>query len=897
MKKVIDLGKIGITLAGEYNDKTIYEKLTIVLYKGKSYISTKTIQGVSPEQDTLIWQLVAEAKDAYHMLVDAGKTTLTEEEFLKQLEDATKGRYIVQGNIINAADEEDLTIEHSDILGIDTLKLANRPNTDGMGYVILRKNKSFAEQVTKENTIYEIRYDFNLNNTNVTIPDNCVLKFIGGSLSKIVKLKFGNNCKVIGNNCKWEVIGNNAIYLGHSNEIKDLTLIVKCLLESNNTVFSIDEEYIYSNIPVGSWDNSARMGIRMSNITISIDRSYHSYENINDGAILSIQGAKVTDKGKGMFDISVNDCVFDGPVNKAICIESNNSWITQLTFNGNFINKCTNGFYIRGSKEGTTVHRVNIINTHMQYNGQRKYTKYFLDIDWAERFNLYGCEQWDWSGPAFKITSNCTGVYIDNITTPKNYLFVNTLDNYENILYNPEVKINYINAYRQNLSDCLPITSIIKGYTNFTLNQLCSVPDGDYLVKEDKDYGNKIGVSSPTGGVLSVKHIHSWINKTYTIGGIATELTYTSGQYRKKDNNTILVGIYPQVKKLYLEAFLTKGNDREVSTRDWINLANIDTYSSLSDMSAQPFTPEHMGYLSSDRSLIIGSSQDFAKFPSLFTMRKGDILTYLPLLEEKTKYTFNQLKNLEEGVYRVPYNEEFAFRFGRPRNNSEIGTQGYNGTALVANGGTLQVVKSDKGVVLTYVSSSSQYPIQTATLCVDSNTTDREVRLSDWNISPMCAKLSTEPPTLTSNAVAMYMYNHILYFGENKSYELIPTIKIVTETPDWDNGYPGYLEYRAGTCIINTVTHIPCWSVATGPSNRRFVRADGAEVGTKTYGTFAEKPTYDRIYIGYRFFCTDERIVTNKDNSTEQLSNFPIFYKGQNGETSIWVDSLGRIVS
>lgn len=180
--EVFDLGKIGITLGYEYDNKAIYEKLTIVLYKGKSYISTKTTKGVSPEQDNKIWQLIAEAKDAYHMLVDAGKTTLTEEEFLKQLEDATKGRYIVQGNVINAADEEDLTVEHSSLLGIDTLKLADRPSTDGMGYIILRKNKSFVKQVTKANTIYEIRYEFNLDGTEVNIPKNCVLKFDGGKI-------------------------------------------------------------------------------------------------------------------------------------------------------------------------------------------------------------------------------------------------------------------------------------------------------------------------------------------------------------------------------------------------------------------------------------------------------------------------------------------------------------------------------------------------------------------------------------------------------------------------------------------------------------------------------------------------------------------------------------------
>lgn len=51
---------------------------------------------------------------------------------------------------------------------------------DGMGYVILRKNKTFAEQVTEANTIYEIRYDFSLGGISVTIPDGCVLNFTGG---------------------------------------------------------------------------------------------------------------------------------------------------------------------------------------------------------------------------------------------------------------------------------------------------------------------------------------------------------------------------------------------------------------------------------------------------------------------------------------------------------------------------------------------------------------------------------------------------------------------------------------------------------------------------------------------------------------------------------------------
>lgn len=78
---------------------------------------------------------------------------------------------------LSTADEEDITNENG------LLKLKDRSALNGMGYIILRKNKSFAEQIIKANTIYEIRYDFDLNGAEITVPENCVLKFNGGSLS------------------------------------------------------------------------------------------------------------------------------------------------------------------------------------------------------------------------------------------------------------------------------------------------------------------------------------------------------------------------------------------------------------------------------------------------------------------------------------------------------------------------------------------------------------------------------------------------------------------------------------------------------------------------------------------------------------------------------------------
>ena len=74
--------------------------------------------------------------------------------------------------------EEDFDLDEAGLL-----KLADRPTSSNqMGYVILRKNKTFAEQVTQANTVYEIRYDFDLNGENARIPANCVLKFVGGKI-------------------------------------------------------------------------------------------------------------------------------------------------------------------------------------------------------------------------------------------------------------------------------------------------------------------------------------------------------------------------------------------------------------------------------------------------------------------------------------------------------------------------------------------------------------------------------------------------------------------------------------------------------------------------------------------------------------------------------------------
>ena len=71
----------------------------------------------------------------------------------------------------NLSAEESVTREYD----------SQSPN--GMGYVVLKKNQTLAEQVTLTNTVYEIRYDFDLGGASKTIPSGCVLMFNGGSLT------------------------------------------------------------------------------------------------------------------------------------------------------------------------------------------------------------------------------------------------------------------------------------------------------------------------------------------------------------------------------------------------------------------------------------------------------------------------------------------------------------------------------------------------------------------------------------------------------------------------------------------------------------------------------------------------------------------------------------------
>lgn len=126
----------------------------------------------------------------------------------EQLNDNLKQLFREKVNVTNYPDDED-------IASVDNmLKLKDREadaaNFQSKGYVILRKNLRLVngivrniltqDMINKPNTIYEIRYDFDLNGETINIPKNCTLKFESGSIEN----------GTINENCT-EIVANDAI--------------------------------------------------------------------------------------------------------------------------------------------------------------------------------------------------------------------------------------------------------------------------------------------------------------------------------------------------------------------------------------------------------------------------------------------------------------------------------------------------------------------------------------------------------------------------------------------------------------------------------------------------------------------------------------------------------------
>lgn len=70
-----DLGKWMITNGGEYSADATYEQLTMVKYGNSTYITLKTVTGITPTDDKINYQLMAQGFDATALSAVQAKDT------------------------------------------------------------------------------------------------------------------------------------------------------------------------------------------------------------------------------------------------------------------------------------------------------------------------------------------------------------------------------------------------------------------------------------------------------------------------------------------------------------------------------------------------------------------------------------------------------------------------------------------------------------------------------------------------------------------------------------------------------------------------------------------------------------------------------------------------------
>ena len=138
-----------------------------------------------------------------------------------------------------------------------------------------RKNVLTQNMIDKPNTIYEIRYNFDLNGAEITLPENCVLKFNGGILRNGVVKEVNINANKYSRIFDNVVVDSDNVYVTWFDDIdnikKDATKAFKAALKrSSNDIYKT----IY--IPKGNYVVSDT--IECMNVAIIGDSSYR--ENI-----------------------------------------------------------------------------------------------------------------------------------------------------------------------------------------------------------------------------------------------------------------------------------------------------------------------------------------------------------------------------------------------------------------------------------------------------------------------------------------------------------------------------------------------------------------------------------------------------------------------------------------
>lgn len=224
----------------------------------------------------------------------------------------------VQIGEVNIPDEEDITIDANNLL-----RLKDRQTTvNQKGYKILRNDVSLFSQMTNVNTIYEVRYAFDLNDGTLVLPQGSELVFNGGSISNCIVE--GNNTRIV--NAKMTNVVLQGSFVGDFDD-KDIELSTTISTHPLAELFACGFERIHlgRDYDIPTLPNiSVPNGTREIVIDGEISRAEASSRDTNylfdlyevqdcyihgSGIIIGAKGIAGTNTGEWQHAINMRHCV------------------------------------------------------------------------------------------------------------------------------------------------------------------------------------------------------------------------------------------------------------------------------------------------------------------------------------------------------------------------------------------------------------------------------------------------------------------------------------------------------------------------------------------------------------------------------------------------------------
>lgn len=709
--------------------------------------------------------------------------------------------------------------------------------------VVLKGNHSFASQVTEPNCIYVIKWDFDLGGEEVTIPENCVLKFEGGSLSNgtIVCntgcLRFAGKPRFSKIVFRGDIEGSlKASWFGAVGDgVTDDTDALQEMFDS--AIFAnvpkpkhfildgpkylvsneIDVNCSYSRITGASFglfvDNSTTIESTNGNSTIlrlrGVDISLYNLRIGYESHVAKTESSvavlyKSTDEipAEGEYAKTDSDCAVSNCAvyNSYVGAEY---WGVQIRFQNVMFSGIDGAClkfkeYAGGNRVYGGARGYKIINCgfhSVAFNG----VKILDETTDGYGFQIQGCHD-DCAGVFFR--GNLRDSVISN-----NICYRLSPQNFTDSCCNQGIAIDAYSVKNSSIiNNVFTITDQVS-VPGFQTQMNCAIriQESENILISDNVIGpcyfnsiliEKINAVTISNNKLSLSRCHKYTKDIhgnyipYKPGSgetlVSAAMLLGTSQYQNNFANLIVNG----------NTIVVRGNDGIIAGMA-SNIFNLNTYQIKFECNIVRSTS---GAVKGDAMIL---------YDNIFKRYLSTQRTLPDRFDLSAAGTF-----LEEGSYHVTNIENYTTEDPSP----------------ISGNGVLVVTKDDNSEHRLFISDRSSGSYM-ASMFLDASTN------RGWS-KPVFQYVGSAS-AYTSNNVGILFLGKFPYF--------------------WNGS--------------------------------KFVEADGAETSWNTLvprsGVFANKPSSANIYVGFKYFCTDRQTTEGATNG------IVIYHKGNN----VWVDALGRVVS